>query len=95
MFHLSRAVYRAVPSLCLSSSNTPVTWQNTKGCLAWQGPATDLINPPVDGAVQDAAHQQALYISGVDIELPRDEFDVYTSVGFDELDENLPTAIVN
>ena len=50
---------------------------------------THLVDPPVNSAVQDAAHQQTLHIRGVDVQLARDELYVNASVGLDELYENL------
>ena len=92
VFHLSRAVYLAVSSLCLSSSSTPVTFSTQLYVTNWSSliHSTNLINPPVNSAVQDAAHQKTLHIRGVDVQFTRDEPDVNAGVGFDELDQNLP-----
>ena len=51
--------------------------------------SSHLVDPAVDGAVQDAADQKTLHVSGVDVELPRYELDIDASVRLDELYENL------
>ena len=54
----------------------------------------NLVDSPINSAVQDTTDQETLDVCGVDIELARDELDVNASVWFDEFDEDLTRNIV-
>ena len=48
-----------------------------------------LVDAACDGWVEDAGDQQVLHVAGLDVELARDETNLYAGVGSYQLDQNL------
>ena len=50
---------------------------------------SDLVDPAVDGVVEDAGDEQALHVRALDVQLARDELDLDPRVRLDQLDQHL------
>ena len=60
----------------------------SKNCIS-HSPVSHLIDPAVDGGVEDAGHEEGLHVRALDVQLARDELDLDAGVGLDQLDQHL------